>query len=110
MKSAMEAVAGNHAAAKSRSRQGGRTETAATDRGSPKASATHADPAATEAATMESAAKTSTAAMETSTAAMEATTATVKATAATKSATRRSRLRDQHGDRGEREQRDHCFA
>jgi hypothetical protein len=110
MKAAVERVADKRAAPKSRGRQCGRTEattdrgrtkTAAADRGGTETSATHSHPAATESTTMESAAKTSSTAVETT---------TVKTTAAAKSTTRRSRVRDQYSDRGERCQRDHRFA
>jgi len=110
VKATVETVDGKRTAAKSGSRQSGRTETTASDRGrtetaaadpgSPETSAAHTHPAAAEAA-----AKPAATAVETPTAATVET-----ATAAAKATTSRSRVRRQHGDRCGCEQGNHHCA
>jgi hypothetical protein len=106
----VETVDGERAAAKSGSRQSGRTETtaanpgrtetAAADRGRPEAAA-HSHPATAEATTAHSHPAAAEAAAATT---VEAATATAKTT------TRQSRVRRQHGHRCACEQGDHHFA
>jgi hypothetical protein len=94
----VETVDGKRAAAKSASRQSGRTETSAPDPGRTKTAPAHPNPATAKAAAVEAATKTATAT------AAETATTTTKATAG------RSRVRRQHGDRRDCEQGDHYCA